>query len=247
MMKVFYFSPTGGTKKVACAFQEGYDQSVMVDILTEDLPKTVCQKDDIVVVVCPVYSGRIPQVIHQRLQLLEGNGCASIIIGVYGNRAYDDALLEMSDMMHKQGCRVVGAIGALAEHSLSRNVAKGRPNEKDCLQLQELRQRILSSSLEDMSARIPGNNPYKVIKINDLCTAPKATCQRCGACASVCPQHIISNIDFQVVDPQQCILCQACIEACPTHDRQNPAGYLETVKGKLSPLETVYKENELFL
>lgn len=253
MITVYYFSPTGGTKKVAEAFVEGIHQKVeMKSILTFDPPLTKCNENQAVVFVAPVYSGRIPGVVIERMKSIQGNKNPAIIIAVYGNGAYGDAIVELADAVQSQGFVVISAIAALAQHSLSENIARGRPDKQDQQQLKmwgcEV-QKLLESDhpYVDIINKIPGNRPYKARKVSDVCTYPTKDCIQCGECAKVCPEHIISLEDFQVIDPKKCITCKACIQACPLHARYFPQEFVENIQHKLSDLENVRKDNEIFM
>ena len=50
---------------------------------------------DLLVVGMPVYSGRIPASALPALRKFRGNGTPAVVVCVYGNRDYDDALLEL--------------------------------------------------------------------------------------------------------------------------------------------------------
>ena len=54
-------------------------------------------------VVMPVYGGRLPAIAVQRLREIRGNDSPAIAVVVYGNRAYDDALLELRDVLTANG------------------------------------------------------------------------------------------------------------------------------------------------
>lgn len=52
---------------------------------------------ELCVIAVPVYGGRVAATALQRLQRLKGNGSPAILVVVYGNRDYEDALLELRD------------------------------------------------------------------------------------------------------------------------------------------------------
>ena len=83
----------------------------------------------------PVFGGRIPALAAQRLKELEANGAKCAIVVVYGNRAYDDALVELQDLSESCGFRVVAAVGASVEHSIVREYGAGRPDKADIEEL----------------------------------------------------------------------------------------------------------------
>ena len=89
-----YFSPTGGTKKVATILTEGWEDTVWLDLGTDERNGTVFQKEDVCFVSIPVFEGRVPTPTVARLKTMTGNGARAILVAVYGARAVDDALRE---------------------------------------------------------------------------------------------------------------------------------------------------------
>ena len=57
------------------------------------------------------------------------------LVCVYGNRAYEDTLVEMEDAANHCGFQVVAAIAAVAEHSILSQYASNRPDASDEKQL----------------------------------------------------------------------------------------------------------------
>lgn len=106
-----YFSPTGNTKKsveaMAAALDPGYKT---VDLTLPSDTGVSCQfgPEDLVIIGMPVYAGRIPMVAVPRLSGLKGNGTPCILVATYGNRHYDDALVEMEDIAREHGFTVKG-------------------------------------------------------------------------------------------------------------------------------------------
>lgn len=58
--------------------------------------------EDLVILASPVYGGRLPYPAAQRLMLCEGRKTPALLVVSYGNRAFEDALLEMKDIVEKQ-------------------------------------------------------------------------------------------------------------------------------------------------
>lgn len=129
-----YFSPTGGTKKAALALTSALadtDGFTEIDLSLPALAQYTFAADDIIVVAVPVFGGRVPAFALQQLTALHGQNTSAIAVAAYGNRAYEDALLELSDSLTSQSFRVIAAAAVLSEHSMLRSVAAGRPDADD--------------------------------------------------------------------------------------------------------------------
>ena len=119
MIYSLYFSPTGGTKKVLRIVEAVWDgPKTQVDLLTPawDAAALALGKDDLCFVAVPSFGGRVPDVAIRRLAEIRGGGARAVLIAVYGNRAYDDTLLELLDTLEKGGFRCAAAVAAVAEH-----------------------------------------------------------------------------------------------------------------------------------
>lgn len=124
------FSPTGGTRRVSELLCKGItDKSHTTELCTKEkdfIPPSIAT-DDLAVISMPVYAGRVPALAVERLKKIKSSGAKCIIIAVYGNRAYEDALVEMQDIATETGFQVVAAVAAIAEHSICREYATGAP------------------------------------------------------------------------------------------------------------------------
>lgn len=129
-----YFSPTGGSRKYAEAISRGIDENFAVIDLTDRKNRNntyVFGSEDLVVFGAPVYAGRLPLLPEGLFRNLEGNGAAAVISVTYGNREFDDALLEMKDLCEQAGFNCIGAAAFLAQHTYTDKLAGGRPDQKD--------------------------------------------------------------------------------------------------------------------
>lgn len=145
--------------------------------LTKNSYEKVFADTDLVVVGAPVFGGRIPSSLAKKLKGLKGNCTPAVAVVVYGNRAYDDALLELKNILSEQGFKVVAGIVYVAEHSLAPNVATGRPNANDLTIARMYSERVLEklASVEYVDCikelDVPGNFPY--VKTSDSHKAQK--------------------------------------------------------------------------
>ncbi|MDY3077225.1 MAG: 4Fe-4S ferredoxin, partial [Sodaliphilus sp.] len=132
------FSPTGGTRRVSELLSAGFKaESTLTELCTpkDGLKYPSIAADDLVVISMPVFAGRVPALAVERLRHIEANGAKCVIVAVYGNRAYDDALVEMEDVATEMGFHIIAAVAANAEHSIVRKYGAGRPDATDAADL----------------------------------------------------------------------------------------------------------------
>ena len=128
------FSPTGGTQKVADIITAEWEKPVSRIDLTNpknDYSALNISQDDIAVIAVPSFGGRVPALAAERLGKINGNQARCVIICVYGNRAYEDTLIELYDIAEQSNFKVIAAISAIAEHSIIHQYAAGRPDSMD--------------------------------------------------------------------------------------------------------------------
>lgn len=184
-----FVSPTGNTKEAVRAIAKGIAKKVSdgdfftIDITPMDEREGVYDfgPEDVVVVGSPTYAGRIPnKLLPYYEEAIIGNGALGVSVVTYGNRAYDDSLKELSNIMLTNDFKVVSAVAVPTEHAFVPELATGRPNDEDLQKLFEIGLDIGSkilksdtskevsmigrssegiSSEDDILARIPGRNP----------------------------------------------------------------------------------------
>jgi len=247
------FSPTGGTEKVADALSCGWDcEQETVNLLEVDRDYGVykLEADDVCIVAVPSFGGRVPAVALERLSSMKGNQARAVLAAVYGNRDFEDTLLELKDTLEVAGFRCVAAVAAIAEHSIMHQFAAGRPDEKDVAQLKAFAEQIREKLKGDKAqepASVPGNRPYR--KYSGVPLRPKAdkTCRQCGVCMRECPVHAIPKEDMTRTDEDMCISCMRCIAVCPSGSRKLNKVMVNVAAQKLKKACAEPKQNELFL
>lgn len=241
-MKVFYFSPTGNTKR-ACEFFAQGDKTDFVDFtnvavrLSNDHIKAISEmfkSEDHVVIGLPVYAGRVPNVLLKYLSLYKGNKAKLTVILTYGNRHYDDAAKEAYHMFTSQGFTVLSVVCVVGEHSFSDTIASNKPNEKDHQTLKAIAENEALESLykvknlkvhpiETLSKDLELRDYFKPVDYDGNVYAFKTikpitteACNNCGICAIVCPMGSISDTNYsEIIGP--CIKCCACVKHCTAH------------------------------
>jgi ferredoxin len=261
-VKLIYFSPTGTTQKIL----EGIAEGMPVDRIAPlnlTLPEATTQDlaaidSELAILGAPVYAGRLPLEAVHRLRRLTAKGTAVILVVVYGNREYEDALLELKNLALEQGFRPVAAGTFIGEHSYSTDstpIAAARPDESDLAKAREFGEKVFrklqdKQGLDHLPAlEVPGNFPYKerVKRPIEGPTTRETLCTLCGTCASVCPTAAVVVEDSVMTEPERCLLCHACVKNCPTGARIME---VERVLKLAQWLHTNYskrKEPELFL
>ena len=261
MLYTLYFSATGTTKTIVqtVAKQMGtiardYDFTLP----TAREREYVFQPGDIVVCGCPVYAGRVPNVLLEFFSRLQGNGALAIPVVVYGNRDYDDALIELRDLLRGRGFRPVAAAAFVGAHAFSDTLAKGRPDEKD-LKMAALFGQMARIQCENgaqktllVKGRETGRTYYQPrtkegapIDIRRVKPQTKG-CVHCGLCAELCPMGAIDKENPSRVSGI-CIKCGACVKRCPNHAKFfADEGYQYHLR-ELETTFTARREPEVFI
>ncbi len=224
-MKVttLYFSATYTTKRVVEAVAANLSSEVTAYDITNDAStgEVAIPADGLLVVGVPVYAGRVPAMAVKLLRRFRGDNTPAVVVAVYGNRHYDDAVLELHDIMSECGFRTVSAGAFIAQHSIFPKVGKARPDAEDMVDIKVFAERtseLLSNDFGDIE--IPGNRPYKVPGGIPIWPTASKKCTACGACVRLCPTGAINPAESQGVDKTKCIKCGRCIAVCPTKARR---------------------------
>lgn len=206
-------------------------------------------EEDVVIISVPCYSGRVPDVAVEQLLKMNGAGTRAVLVCVYGNRAYDDALLELKDVANQIGFVVIAVVAAVAEHSIARQFATGRPDAQDTTRLSDFAKQIFRKlSVADISEpTVPGNHPYKKAGHVGIVPKPTKNCNQCGECVQECPMQAINNDDPRKVDKQACISCMRCVSVCPRSGRKVSPAMCVVAGWMLKKECSKRKEPELYL
>lgn len=266
-----YFSGTGTTERTVIRVAEGIARALGVPAERYDFTTPAARQtaltfaaDELVVLGVPVYAGRVPNVLLPYLTgKLQGGGALAVPVVLFGNRNFDDALIELRNVLAQDGFLPVAGGAFVGEHSFSRTLGAGRPNGEDAAQAEEFARRAAAktAALETAPAEpvtVRGETPLRPYytprdrhgaPINILKVKPKtdmSRCGGCGLCAARCPMGSIDPADAAQV-MGICIKCCACVKGCPTGAKYfDDPGFLY----HKSELEEVYDrpaENEVFL
>lgn len=236
-VKAVYFSPNGATRTAVVRLAKCLADRLSLPFSVTDftLPparNTVYRfsEGDLVVFGTPVMAGRVPNKILPFVQSgFEGNGALAVPLVTFGNRAFDNALIELRNELEHNGFHTVGGAALAARHVFSPIMAPGRPDPDDWAGLDRFAQELLDklSALEACPppVSVAGDDPvgpyYVPLGVDGqptkfLKATPKTIaerCDNCGVCVKRCPMAAIDPVDPKLV-PGTCIKCQACIKVC---------------------------------
>lgn len=237
-----YFSGTGTTKKIVTAISKRLASAMETDIniVNFSLPSARTSAlsfthRDLVIFGTPVYAGRVPNVLLKYIKAITGNGALAVPIVLFGNRDYDDALIELRNLLEDDGFHTIAAAAFVGEHSFSTVLAAGRPDVND-MELADAFSDNIYDKLNSIAEpellspiEVKGESPIRpyyqprdrkqnAIDIRKVLPKINGNCSSCGLCADICPMGSISHDDVHEYTGI-CIKCCACVKLCPQHAR----------------------------
>ena len=261
-IKLAYFSPTKTTQKILDAIAQGVGVTDVdhINLTSPDArTKTYAElNDELVLLGAPVYAGRLPKEAVKRISRLKGNNTPAVVVVLYGNREYDDALLELRDLAVTLGFVPVSAGAFIGEHSYTSPefpIADGRPDAQDIQKAVEFGKAVLQKmeSIENLKNETPiavsGNCPYKDGRpSSDECAETmEEDCKTCGTCVDLCPMAAITLNEHVETNPERCILCCACVKGCPNNARVIESPRIKQVAKWLHENYSIRKQPQIFL
>ena len=265
------FSATGTTGKTVTRVAETIAGELGVDCQTYDFTLPAGREsvpgfsaDDLVVLGTPTYAARVPNVLLKYLESIQGNDALAVPVVLFGNRNYDDALIELRDILEKDGFHTIAAGAFVGEHSFSYTLGGGRPDEADMAVADDFARQVVAKlkTITDIQRLSPvpvkgtphpyrdyyrprdaQGNPVDMRKIRPLTSDD---CNDCKICAQVCPMGSISYDDVRDYIGI-CIRCGACVKKCPQQAKYYDNEAYLYHKRELEEGFTRRAEPELFL
>lgn len=239
------FSPTGTSRKVAMAVADSLSLENRVVDATYSTPSGMCYKsDELLVVAVPVYGGKVAPLALQRLDAMRGSNTPIVLIVVYGNRAYEEALTQLNEFVHQRGFTPIAAGAFVGEHSYSTArypIATGRPDVDDLADARawgkniaaKVAQSASAEAIDVASLKAPRNSFFSMLRFVHFIKKQRRLksvakpqvvvdadkCKLCGKCVKLCPTGAIATGDYLHTDTSRCIKCCACVKGCPAKAR----------------------------
>ena len=145
------------------------------------------------------------------------------------------------------GFQVIAAAAFIAEHSIVRSIAAGRPDVEDEALCRQFAADVMAKADDATPVQVPGNIPYKELKPAAFHPAANESCVKCGVCAERCPVGAIPLDDPGQTNNDLCINCMRCVQVCPVSSRALPEPFIAAVTGLLNEKAAGYKKPVVFL
>jgi len=253
-VKLVYFSATYTTRKIVRLISEEFGLETEEFDITQSIAvkDIVCEKKELLIVGMPVYAGRIPVDAQVALNRFKGSDTPAIVVSVYGNRDYDDALLETKNIIEGNGFKVISAGAFIAQHSIFPSVGTGRPDNDDILKIRTFANDSIQflHSLTDITSfnglRVKGHEPYKTPGKIPLKPKGNRKCISCGICVKLCPEGAIPENAPKKTIGGKCISCGRCIVVCPQNARHFRGLLYKIAGNKFTKANLARKEPEWF-
>lgn len=261
-LRLIYYSPTGTTQKIVREIGRNLELKLISEInITQNKTESISSTSGncLTIIGLPVYSGRLPITVIESLKKLHSNQSPAVIVVVYGNREYDDSLLELKEIASNCGFKIIAGAAFIGEHSFSTDekpIARNRPDKQDLEKCKDfalmIKEKFMNS--EDIKRfsepEIPGHYPYKERKQSTETIHPETVherCTLCGICVDVCPTNAISIQETVKTDGELCMLCCACVKYCPEDARIFDHPTVTAIREKLFLNCSTRKEPVFFL
>ena len=214
------FSPTHTSMKIARAIADGTHiaRREEIDLTTDPADTPIAVRNAICIVAAPVYGGLVAPVAVRRIARLRAENSIAIPVVVYGNRDYEDALVQLRDLLYAQGFTPLCGAAFVGEHSYSRPgmpVAEGRPDAADLQKAAAFGAQAYGSLLHQLNLPHPPATDARDFALTydspleSLVTAPAMK----------------GNVSYKTLGPStpqapvvngNCYGCGECVDWCPT-------------------------------
>lgn len=256
-LKTIYFSPGKKTAKIVKLLVESLNipsENYNITSYKKRNEKIVIDEKELIVFANPVYGGRIPAIAADEYKNIKGKNNPAVILAVYGNGSYGDALLEMQEIIENKGFKVIAAGAFIANHSIMRRVAVNRPDKKDkeVINLFATKIKEKLENIKDIQKlpklKVKGKYPFRRYPGMPLKPAViKHRCDLCGACVINCPVNAIPKENPMITDKKKCISCMGYHIICTRQARKINVILYELCEFPFRYMYNKRKEPEFFI
>lgn len=232
-----YFSGTGTTKKTVDRIAHRLAEALGTDCEVYDYTLPAARRQeltipsgDVAVVGCPTYAGRVPNLLMPYLRdMVHGEGALAVPVVLFGNRNYDDALMELSQLLTADGFSCVAGGAFVGEHSFSRTLGAGRPSGADVGEMDAFAEHVAAKLVAGDTAPVTVGGcdpirPYYTPRdrhgepINILKVKPKTDMTNAAAAVYVLP-----GVPWEVSTRRTCPGSTECASSAVPVSRAVPA------------------------
>lgn len=238
-VRAVYFSGTGNTGRTVMTIANKIAESLKVPCEGISISPSSVRKmelkfssTELAIIGTPTYAGRMPNLLLPYYQTkLKGDNTPAIAVCTFGNRAFDDCLVELRNTLQENGFSTIGAGAFVGQHVFAPMLGHGRPGLSDVRMMSQLSKEVLKKIetldiVPEKPVYVAGNDPvgpYYTPRdrygypVNILKVRPKTDkkkCSKCNICIRMCPMDAISPDPNQIPGP--CIKCGLCLKVCPT-------------------------------
>ncbi len=225
-MKIFFFTGTGNSLSIARKLQRKGDELISIPHSLRSGASHYI--DDSIGIVCPVYAGSAPKMVHDFLSKTRLEAPYHWIVFTYGKKP-GNPLWYLDPITEKQGWKFdfEGCIEMPMSYLPMANLEK--ETKKECLNWEDDSAWYIRTCIGHQQklrwTRYPGDTAYTTAmrgqwanivnsRLNESFEVTDA-CIGCGICAKACPGHAIEIVDKKPVWQPCCEGCYGCINHCP--------------------------------
>ena len=222
-MKILYFTATGNCLYVARSI--GGELFSIPQLIKDGIYDI---RDEAVGIVCPIYCGNMPKMVHRFLErariradyffFIYTYGLDSTVARAHAVEAAQKAGLRLDYVAeikmvdnYLPGFKMEEQMRTVGEKKIEEQIEKARRDIKarrtERMYVSAQQKEAMKRIYETMEKPILADTAAQRYEVNDDCT-------KCGICVKVCPAgniRLTDRIEFQ----NHCETCYACIQNCP--------------------------------